>query len=52
MGRQFGPMDQRTSMTKNAFGQKPTAHFGIEIKSLTIWLWNDLDLDDHINIIS
>ena len=29
---------------KNAFGQKPTTHFGIEIKTLTIRFWKDIHL--------
>ena len=45
---------------KNAFGQRPTACFVIEIQALTIGFWNDLDLknhlgldpDDHFNAIS
>ena len=37
---------------KNAFGQKPTAQFKIEIQTLTIGFWNDLDLEITLTLIT
>ena len=34
---------QNISSKKNAFSQKPTTHFGVEMQILTLLIWNALD---------
>ena len=37
---------------KNVFDRKPTASFGIKIQKLTLPLWNDLDFEMNLTLMT